>query len=73
MSVLGHWTSDIGLWILLNISISLNLCPVVVEETGVSRIWMCVFGHWTSNIWLWILIDTGLNLCPVVVVEAGES
>jgi hypothetical protein len=51
----------------------LNLCPVVVEETGESRIWMCVFGHWTSNIWLWILIDTGLNLCPVVVVEAGES
>jgi hypothetical protein len=73
VSVLWHRTSDIGLWILLNVSIGLNLSPVVVEETGESRIWMCVLGHWTSNIWLRILFDTGLNLCPVVVEEAGES
>ena len=73
MSILWHGTSDIGLWILFELRISLNLCPVVVEETGESRIWMCVLRHRTPNIWLWILLDTGLNLSPVVVKEAGKS
>jgi len=72
MSVLWHWTANVWLWVLL--SISLNLCPIVVEEAGEGAIWVCVLWHWASDVWLWVLlsfdISIGLNLGPIIVEEA---
>jgi len=75
MSVLGHWSSDIRLWVLKVLNTGLKLGPVIVEVTGEGAIGMSILGHWTSDIWLRILgiFDSCLKLCPVIVEMAGES
>ena len=57
MSFLWHWTSDVWLWVFLHldISIKLNLSPIVVQEAAEGAIWVSILWHWASDIWLWVL------------------
>jgi len=75
MSVNWHWSSDIGLWIFR--SISLNLCPVIMNVAREGGVWVCIHWHWASDVWLRIFLLTKfsikLQLSPVVVELAGES
>jgi len=63
MRIFWHGTSDIRLWILLNVNLLVKLWvgPVVMNEAGECGVLMRVLRHWTSDIWLRIFLADQLN------------